>query len=164
MVFAAAGLAPYHLLIYSVVYGSTAYQSFFSGIVAYKALPLEHFANLQSKVFPTYFAMQAVTTGLLLATPLFPLGNIGYAALGTQFVGSLINTAFLGPRSNRIKAQREAQMELEGKHYKDPTASDTMKSLNKQFARVHGISVLLNLAGFVGLTVYGFMLGHRLRI
>lgn len=82
--------------------------------------------------------------------------------LGTSAVTSVINMAYCGPKSNDIKAKRDRQMEIEGKTYKDPTASEDMKALNRQFGKLHGISVSLNLVGWVSMLVYGIYLSDGL--
>jgi hypothetical protein len=41
--------------------------------------------------------------------------------------------------------------------------SEEMRSLNKKFGILHGISSLLNLATFIGAVVYGFNLGARVQ-
>ncbi|ANB13515.1 hypothetical protein AWJ20_1810 [Sugiyamaella lignohabitans] len=157
-----SSVAPYHLLVYSALFGATSYQSFYAGIVAYKVLPLNQFATLQSHIFPAYFTFQAAASAFLLLTPPFAFGAAAYTALGGSLTGGIINAAYLGPKSNRIKTQRDARVELEGKSYKDPTASDEMKKLNKQFGATHGISVLLNLIGWAGLVFYGILLTEGL--
>lgn len=82
--------------------------------------------------------------------------------LGTSAVTSAINMAILGPKSNVIKAKRDRQMEIEGKSYKDPTASEDMKALNRQFGKLHGMSVSLNLVGWVAMVLYGVYLSDGL--
>jgi hypothetical protein len=151
--------APYHLLLYSVLFGTTTYQSFYNGIIAYRALPLKEFGNLQARIFPTYFRFQAIGSAILLALPpVSPVPTAFYVALGLSFATGAVNALFLGPLSNRIKAKRDEQMDIEGKSYKDPTASDTMKALNKQFGQTHGISVSLNMITFGSLLYYGVLL------
>jgi hypothetical protein len=79
-------------------------------------------------------------------------------------VGSVANLLFLGPKTNAVLRRRHAQEELEGKSAKDPTASDEMKALNRQFGRWHGISALTNLTTFLSLTLYGVLLSDGLTI
>lgn len=157
-----ATIAPYHVLAYSLVYGTTAFQSFFNGIVAFKALPYEHFSALQSNIFPTYFAFQTATSLILLLTPPVPfLGGLALAkniALGSSLVSAAGNMLYLGPKSRVVMAQRREQIAIEGKSHKDPTASETMKAINKRFGTIHGASVVLNLITFVGLTAYGIIM------
>lgn len=151
--------APYHLLLYSLLFGTTTYQTFYNGIIAYRVLPLKEFSSLQSRIFPTYFRFQAISSAILLALPpISPVPGAYYAVLGITFGTGLINALILGPWNNRVKAKRDEQMEIEGKSYKDPSASDKMKDLNKQFGKAHGMSVSVNLVTFGSLLYYGVML------
>lgn len=158
-------VAPYHLLLYSVLFGSTTYQSFFSGIVAYRVLPYDQFGALQGEIFPPYFKFQAAASTLLLLTPPVQFASrvAVTASLGVAAISSLTNLVWLGPRTRELKASRKAQETLEEKEYKDPTASQDMKNINKEFSRVHGASVVLNLGSFVGMLVYGVLLTDGFR-
>lgn len=155
--------APYHLWTYSLLLGATAYQSFYNGIVAYRALPHEHFSNLQAKLFPGYFAFQAVASGILLLTPPFAATAAFYWPLGICLVGGLLNTLVLGPANRRVMAQRKAQLAKEGlTNHKDPNASAELKAINKEFAKVHGASVLINMIAFGAMAYYGVTLTNGL--
>lgn len=153
-------VAPYHLLLYSVLFGSTTYQSFFSGIVAYKTLPYEHFSALQAQTFPPYFKFQAAASAILLLTPpvQFASRAAAVASLGAATVGSLANIVWLGPKTREIMERRKAQEVLEGKKCKDPSVSQVMKDINKEFGKIHGASVVFNMGTFVGLLFYGVVL------
>lgn len=155
-------IAPYHLLLYSVLYGATTYQSFYSGIVAFRALSYESFATLQHAIFPKYFGFQTVASAALLLSTPFAATTLSYTALGIPLATALINSLYLGPASNRLIKQRLAQAEAEGKSHKDPNASPEMKRMNKQFGKLHGISVLLNLVLWISLGVYGVQLTEGL--
>lgn len=160
-------VTPYHMLLYSVLFGSTAYQSFFAGIVAFKTLPYEQFSALQAKIFPPYFNFQAVASTLLLLSP--PVKFVGTAAilargsLGTAAVGSLANIFWLSPLTRDIMARRRAQEAKEGKSCKDKDVSEDMKLVNKEFGKVHGYSVLANMGTFLGLLTYGVVLSDGFR-
>lgn len=157
-----ATIAPYHVLTYSLVFGTTTFQSFFNGIVAYKVLPYDHFSALQAHIFPSYFAFQtAASLALLLTAPVPFVGSLATAktvALGTSLVGAFANAVYLGPKSRVILAKRREQTALEGKAHTDPTASAEMKAINKEFGAVHGASVLLNMFTFVGFAAYGVIM------
>jgi hypothetical protein len=155
-------VAPYHVLLYSILYGATTYQSFYSGIVAFRVLPYNQFATLQHAVFPKYFAFQTVASLVLMGTTPYPITQFAYSTLGFSFVSGLLNTFVFGPKQNRLIKQRMAQAESEGKSHKDPTASPELKRINKQFAKLHGISVLFNLALWISLSVYGVGLTEKL--
>uniref|UniRef100_A0A060T8B3 ARAD1D02222p n=1 Tax=Blastobotrys adeninivorans TaxID=409370 RepID=A0A060T8B3_BLAAD len=148
-------LNPYHVLLYSIAYGTTTYQSFFVGLVAFRTLPLEQFSKLQSRIFPRYFPFQLLSAVALLASVPGDLVPLVWGTLGLCAATSLVNTAYLGPASAKLSVQRLEQAASEGKSHKDPTASDKLKKMNKRFGMMHGISVLINLAYWGALTVYG---------
>lgn len=155
---------PVHFLAYSGLFGVTCYQSFYNGFVSYKALPLEMFSRLQHRVFPGYFVMQTVLTSILLLTPPFALKSDGAASLVTALGGALSNLLFVMPTSQKVASARLALVEKEGKSYKDPTASDEMKALNKHFAKYHRASMLLNFALILAVFYYGYYFTSRLTI
>lgn len=161
-------IAPYHVLLYSVLFGSTTYQSFYSGIVAFKTLPYDQFSALQARIFPPYFGFQAAASTLLLLTPPFKFvgvaATLAQASLGTAAVGSLANILWLGPKTRRVMASRKAQEGVEGKSCKDPTVSNDMKVLNKEFGKIHGLSVLFNMGSFLGLMLYGVVLTDGFKV
>lgn len=155
---------PVHFIAYSGLFGVTCYQSFFSGIISYKALPIEMFSKLQHRIFPGYFLIQTVLSAILFLTPPFALKSDGTASLAASLIGALSNLLLVMPTVDKIVSAREVLMEKEGKGYKDPTASDEMKALNKKFAKLHGISMLLNLAIILAVFYYGFYFVSRLAI
>lgn len=51
----------------------------------------------------------------------------------------------------------------DGKKYYDPAPQSTeMQQLNKSFSIMHGVSSLINLAGYIATIWYGFSLAERL--
>lgn len=155
-------IAPYHVLLYSLVFGTTTFQSFFNGIVAFKTLPYEHFGALQAKIFPPYFAFQTGASLLLLLSPPVAFASsvvlAKNVALGAAFLGGAVNSGYLSGKTRQLMARRREQIALEGKPHNDPTASDAMKAINKDFGKIHGLSVLFNLGTFLGLVAYGVIL------
>ncbi|KAK9452870.1 hypothetical protein V1511DRAFT_506608 [Dipodascopsis uninucleata] len=154
--------APYHLFAYSTVLGSTIYQSFFIGITAFRALPRQHFSALQRKVFPPYFAMQAAVPVFLGVTAPFPILQ-DYLSLGSLAVAALtglINAVIIGPMTVKLMTQRKAQEDKESKKYYEADVSEEMKTLNKQFGAIHGISTIFNLATLFALCLYGVVLSN----
>lgn len=144
------------------MFGTTTFQSFYNGIVAFKTLPYEHFSALQSKIFPPYFAFQTAAAVVLLLTPPVSFASSIVLAknlsLGIAAVGGAANTFYFGPQSRVVMAKRREQVAIEGKPHNDPTASETMKKINKEFGKIHGLSVLFNLGTFLGLAAYGVIL------
>lgn len=153
-------LGPYNLLLFSLLFGATMYQSFVSGIVAFRALPYEQFSLLQSNIFPIYFYGQLALSLLVYATaPHQPV--FGRVALVVVAI-SAVNSFVLLPQTRKVMEERRRQEVLDGRSCRDEVKSEEMKALNKRFGKVHGISVLLNLAGVVSLVAYGILLGGRL--
>lgn len=151
--------APYHVLLYSLLFGSTAYQSFFVGLVAFKTLPYNHFGALQAKIFPPYFALQTVASAVLLLTkPVGFEGNAANITLAIATLGGLLNMVVLSPLTRKVMELRKKQEGIDGKSCKDPNPSADMKALNMRFGKIHGVSVLLNMAAFLALTFYGVVL------
>lgn len=66
-------LAPYHLLLYSTLLGSSLYQTFINTKVCFNALPRTAFRTLQKRIFPIYFRSQLVLI-LLSALTVPPYG------------------------------------------------------------------------------------------
>lgn len=148
---------------YSGLFGVTCYQSFFAGIVAYRALPVEMFGKLQHRVFPGYFKIQTALTAVVLATVPFQGDNkIEYSALAVNLISALYNLLYIMPRAHVIIEKREEQQKIEGKGYKDPDASQTMKDLNAAFAALHAKSMIANVAVIVGTFTYGTLFALHL--
>lgn len=174
--------APYHLLSYGTLLGSTLFQSFIGGVIAFRVLPRPQFAQLQSKTFPVYFAMQTALSLVLGLTFPSRAGTVGYGALrddsaglladtnrgaliaiATMFVSGLVNLAFVGPATTKCMRERKHQETRDGKKsYDAGPHSPEMQRLNKKFGMLHGISSLTNLAGFFAEIYYGIVLAQRL--
>lgn len=154
-------IAPYHVLAYAFLFGATVYQSFFAGIIAFKTLPYQQFSLLQSKVFPIYFSMQAIlSTFLLLTRPVAFEGTrrTVNAVLATVFLCTFINLLILAPLTRRIMEGRRRQEEVDGRSCRDAVQSPEMAALNKRFKKIHGFSVLVNLAALLSLIFYSVLL------
>lgn len=157
-------LAPYHLLTYSALFGTTCYQSFYAGIAAYRALPLDMFSRLQSVVFPGYFLIQTVLSSILLVTSPFEQTKAGWISLGITAITAILNRVYIIPRTSAVTEKRNEQCRIEKKGWREPDVSDTMKALNKAFAKLHGQCMALNFSGLIALGVYGVYLTARLQI
>jgi hypothetical protein len=100
----------------------------------------------------------------------------------TIFGTSLANLLFFGPSTTQLMIERKHQGELKSyniqkailsmcnaetkdgkKSYDAPPHSKEMTRLNKQFGRMHGLSALANLGGFLATIWYGFSLASRLQ-
>ncbi|KAF2101398.1 hypothetical protein NA57DRAFT_35071 [Rhizodiscina lignyota] len=173
---------PYHLLSYGTLLGSTLFQSFIGGIIAFRVLPRSSFSQLQQATFPTFFAMQSfLPVAMALTYPGARLDSVTSSAwhlgyilreenrwsvavpIGVMLVTGLANWLWIGPETTRVMRERKHQETRDGKkaHDKGPQSPE-MQKLNKSFMRLHGASTLVNLSGFVAMVAYGFTLGARL--
>ncbi|KAK1976121.1 hypothetical protein LZ30DRAFT_753670 [Colletotrichum cereale] len=172
---------PYHIISYGALLGTTFFHSFVNGITMYRALERPAFATAQNALFPVYFAIQTALPAVLALT--YPgsrsfLGehasSIGgllqesnrYSALlpiAAMFVTGLVNLVVVLPKTVTVMKARYAQEKKDGKKSYDPAPhSQEMQVLNKSFGKLHGISTLVNLAGFIAMIQYGFTLAARL--
>lgn len=176
--------APYHVLSYGTLLGTTFFHSFINGIVMYKTVPRAQFSALQTNIFPIYFALQTATPVILAltyparisphtGTAIGPSGVAGvlgplnrtsvFWPLATMFVTSLINMVYLRSATVSCMNERKKQESKDGKKCIDtPPHSDEMNALNKRFSWLHGSSTVLNLIGFIATVVYGVNLSARL--
>lgn len=146
--------------------------SFFGGFIAYKTLPRQQFGNLQHKTFPVYFFISIVLSSGLFVYWTFShpnviahIGNPGVAdvtqayALAFVFVSQGLNYWVIGPLTSKVMFQRHKLEKDEGKTYSDPGVSKKMKSLNRRFGMLHGISSLGNLGAVIALIFHGLWIG-----
>jgi len=163
-----------YFVAFSWLFGQTIWVSFIGGVIAHRTLTRSQFASLQAKSFPAYFLSSTVLSTLMFAiwTYTHPdlasnLTNLLHKDVVQAVVLLLViilqgaNYLFIGPKTNAIVAARQRQERDEGKSYSDPSASDAMKSLNKQFGAVHGLSSLCNLFVTVGLAFHALWLGKN---
>lgn len=108
-------LAPYHLLSYGILLGTTVYQSFVNTKVCYQALPASAFTTLQKRIFPVYFQIQ---TALLMFTVLTvpPYGPVSFIQKKRDWVPlvfasgmALLNLLIYGPRTQTAMMERVHQ-------------------------------------------------------
>ncbi|KAL2164594.1 hypothetical protein VTH06DRAFT_3811 [Thermothelomyces fergusii] len=172
--------APYHILSYGTLLGTTVFQTFINGTIAFRVLPRPQFGALMAAVFPVYFALQAgLPAALALTFPgsRSPSGAPGglagllhpsnrWAALA-PLAGALAcavgNLVVVGPETTRVMEERRQQERKDGKKaYDAPPHSKEMQELNRRFSMLHGISSLLNLGTLAATVVYGITLSSRL--
>jgi len=163
-----------YLLAYGWVFGMSVWQTFFGGFIAYKALPRQHFSNLQHRVFPIYFSLSIVLTAVLLglwvinhpdvlAHPLNPrLADVAQAYALALVVGLQGSNSFvIGPLTSKTMYERQKLEKEEGKAPNEPGVSANMKVLNKRFGYLHGASSLFNLWAVLSLGFHGLWIGGR---
>ncbi|KAH9873294.1 hypothetical protein J1614_005692 [Plenodomus biglobosus] len=175
--------ATYHLLSYGTLLGSTLFQSFISGVVAFKVLPRPQFSTLQRHTFPVYFTLQTITPlamfltypsggpstllPLLSSNPRTQTATDKCAAwlIGTMLVTALANLVYIGPETTRVMGIRKHQETRDGKKsYDAGPHSKEMEGLNRQFSILHGVSSLVNMVGLGAMIWYAGLLGKGLRI
>lgn len=183
---------PVHVLAFATLLGSQFYQaspvpptpqttklipaqSFIGGVMAYKALPRPQFAQLQQKIFPVYFTLQAVLPAVLLLThpSMSPISLINpssphFCNTGLPLLivlgASLANLVVISPATLKIVNERKVQETKEGKKYYDEgPKSEKMAALNKRFGAMHGASSFVNLIGLLATGWYGVILGNKIR-
>ncbi|KAF3041000.1 hypothetical protein E8E11_003342 [Didymella keratinophila] len=156
--------ATYHLLSYGTLLGSTLFQSFIAGVVAFKVLPRPQFSTLQKHTFPVYFTLQTVTSLAMLltypsgasrlvpylsSTPVLqsPTDRLNVWLIGTMLVTAVANLVYVGPKTTEIMKIRKHQETRDGKaaYDKGPHSAE-MQKLNRQFSILHGISIFIRIA------------------
>ncbi|KAF2201821.1 hypothetical protein GQ43DRAFT_440246 [Delitschia confertaspora ATCC 74209] len=179
----------YHILSYGVLLGSTLYQSFLAGIIAFRVLPRPQFSTLQQHTFPVYFLLQTIVPALLLLTHpsgpakllsyINPLGapsspsylnatspteKLSAVLIAIMFISGLVNWWVVGPATTKTMRERKHQETRDGKKsYDAPPHSKEMQALNKKFGMLHGVSSLVNLVAVVAEVWYAGVLGEGLR-
>lgn len=155
-----------HVLAYGVVTGTTLWHSFVGGPVAYKTIPRQQFGHLQSRLFPPFFALQAVCGGLMLytATRQTTATYNDLLVSAITFGSGLVNLLALGPWTTKVMDKRHKLERSTNTKYTDPqeTLSPEMKELNTTFAIAHGLSSLVNMAAVGALLLHAVHLGHKL--
>ncbi|BCR85369.1 DUF4149 domain-containing protein [Aspergillus chevalieri] len=113
---------PYHILSYGTLLGVQVYQSFVSGVIAFRALPRPQFAQLQTATFPIYFSLQSalpVVVALTASKGSQALGISGLLApenrlntllpMATAVVTGLANQFILRPLTVNVMRERKKQ-------------------------------------------------------
>ncbi|PHH80203.1 hypothetical protein CDD82_1916 [Ophiocordyceps australis] len=173
-------VAPYHIISYGALLGTTFFHSFINGPTMFKAVDRPSFSAIQQRIFPIYFGMQtALPIVLALTFPGNPLTGVSSGIAGLldasskldsllpiagMFVSGLANLAVLLPATVDVMKQRRGQVKRDGKDWwSEGPHSEEMRALNKKFGMLHGISSLLNLGTFAAAVAYGFTLGARIQ-
>ncbi|KAF2024967.1 hypothetical protein EK21DRAFT_77620 [Setomelanomma holmii] len=173
--------ATYHLLSYGTLLGSTIFQSFIGGVVAYRALPRAQFSTLQKSIFPPYFVLQSVAplamwltyprsllSAFTSSTTLKPTTSndkLNAYLITTMFVTAVLNLGYVGPQTTEIMRLRKHQETRDGKKsYDEGPHSKEMQALNRKFTILHSVSSLVNLVGLGAMVWYGGVLGEAASI
>ncbi|KZL86217.1 hypothetical protein CI238_03756 [Colletotrichum incanum] len=164
-------LAPYHIISYATLLGTSIFQTFVNTKICYSELPRSAFTTLQKRLFPVYFRCQAVL--LLLTAITFP--PYGPPSLLKEkrdwipfaFVGltTMANLFIYGPKTRQAMIDRIHQ---ETRDAKRPDAVDEpspdMRAVRRRFSFSHAMSIHLNLIGIFGMVWYGVRLASKLNI
>ncbi|KOS19438.1 putative mitochondrial outer membrane protein [Escovopsis weberi] len=171
-------VAPYHIISYGTLLGTTFFHSFLNGPVMFRTVTRPTFSAVQSGLFPIYFGMQTVLPIVLALT--FPGSSTTHTGISgilddshrlgslvpvaTMFATGLLNLAILLPATMKVMKERRGQAKRDGKEwYESGPQSDEMRALSKKFGILHGISSLLNLGTFIAALTYGFTLASRIQ-
>ncbi|KAL8278060.1 hypothetical protein RQP46_009520 [Phenoliferia psychrophenolica] len=146
---ALGGKRAIYSLVLSTVIGTTVFHSFIGGPIQYKTLPRANFGNLQSKIFPTYFAIQGVGAAVCLGMWHYGHRMVRFDRNAFRFNAWLLGGMVVGAVANLVSVdimmQRHRLEKTEGKKYTDADVSPAMKELSSKFAVAHSVSALLNL-------------------
>ncbi|ODV64085.1 Tmh18p ASCRUDRAFT_73786 [Ascoidea rubescens DSM 1968] len=154
----AGTIAPYHVLLYSLMWGSSIFHSYLTAPLVFKALPRKEFGIFAGLILPPYFKAQTVVPILLGLSAPFPISNYAIASLSVASLSGAINSFHLLGWNQSVKTKRNA-LEVGGKDKdSEGNVSVEMQLLNKEFGKAHGLSLLFNLFSSVALTVYGFQM------
>lgn len=152
--------ATIHLLSYATWFGSSAWTTFIAGITMYRNLPRKTFGTLQSRLFPKYFNLGAITLLIQLITlKSLPLAESANAtkALSLAFCMTFFNLFYLEPSATNIMFKRyELEEEKGGKD------SEKYKKLVGKFGKFHGISSLTNLIALMGGVAHAYFMASAL--
>ena len=152
-----------HLVAFATWFGSNFWTTFVGGITMYKNLPRQTFGNLQSKLFPKYFQLSAITIVASLVTLKSFSAVVAkpvYLTLGVSLVATLMNLLWLEPCATKVMFARY-KLENE-KSAKDESTDSEISKLKKEFGKFHGISSAINLVALCGSVSHGFWLAAKL--
>tara|TARA_B100001741_G_C15975362_1_gene335263 strand:+ start:44 stop:445 length:402 start_codon:yes stop_codon:yes gene_type:complete len=113
------------------------FYSFLITINVHKTLDKENAGKLLRVLFPSYFLTTAILSFLALANSLLADKIFDTILLSLVFLGSIISRQYLVPKINK-----ERDLQISGK-------TDSKKN----FAKLHGFSVLVNLVQVILLTI-----------
>lgn len=158
-------LLPIHIISYGYTLGSTSFHSFIASPKALETLPRRQFGEFQGEVLPIQFWTQTLAPIVIGLTAPYTISAIGLGLLATSSFGGIANLGYLTPLCQDLKDKRWKI--IDDKFNGDDKAaneSGDLDSLNKQFGKWHGLSMLSNLVSIVTLTAYGFVLSGKLKV
>ncbi|OWM80071.1 hypothetical protein CDL15_Pgr010049 [Punica granatum] len=196
------GLKLAHLLCFATAWGAALWVTFIGGIIMFKTvptllylvsvgndvhefsdyrnLPRHMFGNLQSKMFPAYFALVGACCAVSLASfgYLHPWKSasttekyqLGF--LASSFAFDLANLLVFTPMTiqmmkQRHKIEREANIGEEigwSKNQEAAKVNPELAAMNKKFGMIHGLSSLANIMSFGSLAMHSWYLAGKLNL
>ncbi|PKI70282.1 transmembrane protein 205 [Punica granatum] len=174
------GLKLAHLLCFATAWGAALWVTFIGGIIMFKNLPRHMFGNLQSKMFPAYFALVGACCAVSLASfgYLHPWKSasttekyqLGF--LASSFAFDLANLLVFTPMTiqmmkQRHKIEREANIGEEigwSKNQEAAKVNPELAAMNKKFGMIHGLSSLANIMSFGSLAMHSWYLAGKLNL
>ncbi|KAK9280846.1 hypothetical protein L1049_003736 [Liquidambar formosana] len=169
-----------HLLSFATAFGAALWVTFIGGIIMFKNLPRHQFGNLQSKMFPAYFAMVGVCCAISVASfgyfhPWKSSSTTEKYQLGfllSAFAFNLANLVVFTPMTiemmkQRHKVEREQNIgeEVGGSKNKEVAkVNPKLAAMNKKFGMIHGLSSLANIMSFGGLAMHSWYLAGKINL
>jgi len=146
----------FFLFFFAFGLGMNLWVTFIAGIVMFKTLPRHMFGNLQSRLFPCFFAASGVSflAQLFSFSPVTSWNLLDceedcmVKAILAGFVCAFLNGWHVGPKSTVIMFKCHVFEKEEGEtppNIIKLKENDEYMKLRKQFGMYHGISMLLNL-------------------
>tara|TARA_B100001250_G_scaffold142911_1_gene122288 strand:- start:1535 stop:1900 length:366 start_codon:yes stop_codon:yes gene_type:complete len=113
------------------------FYSLFIAVNVHKTLDKQNAGKLLRVLFPSYFLTTAVLSLLALISSLLVDKILDTILLSLVFLGSIISRQYLVPKINK-----ERDLQISGE-----------KNSKKNFAKLHGFSVFINLAQVILLII-----------
>eukprot|EP00803_Ostreobium_quekettii_P006307 evm.model.scf_1937.3 EVM.evm.TU.scf_1937.3 scf_1937:17117-21128(+) len=147
-----------HILAFGIWLGSSVWVTFIGGLTMFKNMKRQDFGRIQSKLFPKYFALAAVTIITLLNT--IQLASRPWVLYGA-LAATLGNWLLVEPRASTILLERYG---LENGGAQDEGTKARIKALQKSFGKLHGVSSLLNLVALCGAMGHAWFLARGMNL
>lgn len=138
---------------FALNFGMSMWITFVAGLVMYKNLPTQTFGYIQSKLFPYYFIIGAITGLTMLLIAIYSSRNnveltkqqkSVLIAMSVTFLTNLCNGIFIGPRAYAIMFEKH-RIEKETENKEELDNNPQYKAVKKSFGKIHGVSSLLNM-------------------
>jgi len=149
-----------YILALSLWVGSIVFFSFFTTPAIFSSLPKEMASQVISTLFPRYYIVGYAAGGALLLTTLLEAAFVRHLPLVRLIIVGIMlgSTLYAGmvvrPQVHDLKVEMKAVAE-------DSAVGIRLK---KQFGKIHGLSVVLNLIVLVGGVFLIGILAFRLRL